>query len=74
MQELVATDPEGTALTWSLVQQEDASIFRVDANTRLILKADNLLDFETKTSYWVDMRVTDGGGQEAETRWGRMNS
>ena len=55
---VLAHDPEARALTYSLVGT-DASDFEIESSTGQIKTRSNL-DFETKSSYSVDVQVTDG--------------
>ena len=58
---LTATDPDGDSLTWSL-GGTDAASFDIAADSgQLRTKADVAYDFETKASYAVTVKVSDGG-------------
>ena len=60
---LGATDPDvGQTLTYSIQGGTGAGIFTIDATTGEITVLDNsTLDYETITSYTLDIRVTDDG-------------
>lgn len=60
---LSASDPEGGALTFSIVGGADASSFSISGSQLL---ASEVFDFETKTSYQVQVRATDAGGLYVE--------
>ena len=59
-----ATDGDGDTLTYTLVGT-DASSFDFDDSTRQLSTSDSL-DYETKMSYSVTMRVDDGHGDTAD--------
>ena len=59
-----ATDPEGTALTYSL-EGQDADAFTINSsNGQLRTKSGQTYtyDYETKPSYFVNVKATDGNG------------
>lgn len=60
---LSASDPEGSGLTFSIVGGADAASFSISGNQLL---ANEVFDFETKTSYQVQVRATDAGGLSVE--------
>lgn len=60
---LSASDPEGSGLTFSIVGGADAASFSISGNQLL---ASEVFDFETKTSYEVQIRATDAGGLSVE--------
>ena len=49
-------------LTYSIVGGSGQSIFGVSASGDLVILDNSTLDFETTTSYTLDVRVTDGAG------------
>lgn len=61
-----ATDAEvvaGQVLTWSIQGGTGVGIFDIDSSTGLVTVLNNAtLDFETTTSYTLDIRVTDNAG------------
>ncbi len=54
-----ATDDDGDTLTWSLGGGTDAASFAIDTSTGQ-LRTKAALDYETKSSYVVAVRVSDG--------------
>ncbi|MCL5279171.1 MAG: cadherin domain-containing protein [Planctomycetes bacterium] len=65
---LTTTDPDaGDTGTYSIVGGADQLCFRIGGagNNELIL-TDGILDYETKSSYQVTVRVTDSGGLSQE--------
>ncbi len=62
---VVAVDPDGDALTYSL-SGADASSFEIDASTaQLAVGEDTDLNFEARTSYAFDVTAADAGGLSA---------
>ena len=59
-----ATDPERDTLTYTL-DTGDGAAFEIDSNGQIKTKAD--LDHETKSSYSVTIRVTDGKAADGST-------
>ena len=54
-----ATDADGNPLTYSLLSGKDAALLNIDSTTGAVtLKAS--ADYETKTSYTFDVKVSDG--------------
>ena len=58
---VIATDPDGDVLTYSLGDVFDGESFVVDSAWGQLM-TNSLLDFETKSSYTVVVGVTDGRG------------
>ena len=57
--QISATDPEGTALTYSL-EGTDADVFTINSSSgQLRTKAGQTYDYETKSSYFVMVKATD---------------
>lgn len=68
-QVLVAGDPSGVNLTYSLVAglgDDDNGLFELNYNNRFKSKAATSFDFETKASYSIRIRATDGGATTIE--------
>ena len=63
--EISANDPEGTTLTYSIVQTATAVPFAIDAGTGA-LTVTGALDRETIDSYSIDVVATDAGNNESE--------
>ena len=62
---VVAVDPDGDALTYSL-SGADASSFEIDASTaQLAVGEDTDLNFEARTSYAFNVAAADAGGLSA---------
>ena len=59
-----ATDEDGDTLTYTLDENTDATLFRVDATGQLRTLA--TLDHETESSYSVTITVSDGNGGSDE--------
>ncbi len=61
---LIATDPDsGETFTYSVVGGADAGLFSIGgASSDELILTNGVLDFETKPSYSVTVRVTDSGG------------
>ena len=59
---LTGSDPDGDSLTYSLVGGTGASLFDVDAAGNITVVDGSQLDFETATSFTLDVVATDTGG------------
>lgn len=57
----LAADPEGGALDYTITGGSGAAIFSINATTGAITLA-GAIDYETTTSYTLDLRVEDAGG------------
>ncbi len=58
---MVATDPDGTALTYSIIGGNDDGIFAIDASSGEVTVADvTNLDFEITNKYELDIQASDG--------------
>lgn len=55
---IMATDADGNALTYSIVGGTGMGVFAMDAAGRIIV--DGPLNFETHSSYTLELRVSDG--------------
>ncbi|AFZ24601.1 Ca2+-binding protein, RTX toxin [Cylindrospermum stagnale PCC 7417] len=57
---VVATDPEGDEITYSIIEGNDNNYFSIDANTGVITANDiTQLDFNTNSSYTLGLRISD---------------
>ncbi|WP_306013102.1 MULTISPECIES: BspA family leucine-rich repeat surface protein [unclassified Allomuricauda] len=63
--ELVASDPEGAALTYALVTDE-SELFEISASGVLTLAEGKSLDFETTTEHTLTVSVSDGTNEPVE--------
>lgn len=61
-----ASDPDGDALTYSIIGGDGATAFAIDASTGEISVSDSdQLDYETKTSFTLEVAVSDPSGETA---------
>lgn len=58
---ITATDPEGEAVALSL-SGTDAGLFEIGADNKIVLRADAVVDFDTKPKLSVTVTATDGSG------------
>ncbi len=60
---LAASDPDmGETFNWSIQPGGDENVFSIVVGTGQLTLDDGLLDFESKSSYSVNVRVTDSAG------------
>lgn len=58
---VIATDPEETDVTFSIIAGNDEDIFQIDESTgELALVSSELLDYETEPSFVLTVEVSDG--------------
>ena len=62
---ITATDPEGTTLTYSLEGADADSFTIVPGSGQLRTDQDATYDYETKSSYFVMVKATDGHGDSS---------
>ncbi|MCP3670956.1 MAG: cadherin repeat domain-containing protein, partial [Gammaproteobacteria bacterium] len=63
---VVATDPDGDPLDWTITAGNDAGDFAIDSSTGAITVA-QALDYETTSSYSLTVEVSDGTNTGSET-------
>ncbi|MBR9855490.1 MAG: hypothetical protein GYB37_13095 [Algicola sp.] len=64
--EIVAADPDGDNITYTVSYGDPDNLFEFDANGILTLSSGKSLDYETKAAHVITVRATDDGGLYAE--------
>lgn len=64
--EIVATDPEGDNISYSVSSGDPDNLFEFDSNGILSLRTGKSLDYETNTSHMLNIRATDSEGLYTE--------
>ena len=64
---VAADDPDSDTVAYTLIAAADVGSFAIDHKTgQITVGAGTDLDYETKDSYWVRVRVTDPDNAAAE--------
>jgi Ca2+-binding RTX toxin-like protein len=70
--QMQSADPDSSAAytnrSFSLINQEVAGMFSIRPDGTLVLQG--AVDYETKSSYWVDLRIQDQAGAYSDSRVG----
>ena len=60
-----ASDPDGDTLVWTLLYGDVDNEFALDASTGQLTIANNVTDFEERSSYTLRVKVADTGNEDA---------
>ncbi|MCP3886785.1 MAG: cadherin repeat domain-containing protein, partial [Propionibacteriaceae bacterium] len=61
--DVLATDPDGDTLTYSITAGNTGSAFDIDNNGRITVNNSTMLDFETNPTFTLTVEVDDGNGE-----------